>query len=114
MRTAVSRVFYFDAAHTIVDHPGKCKNLHGHTYKLIVTVEGPVKEGMVMDFGEIKKIVDPIVERYDHAYLNDLFENPTVENIAVKIRSEIQEKTSHRISVQLWEGRRNYAEVLCE
>ncbi|MCK4310948.1 MAG: 6-carboxytetrahydropterin synthase QueD [Methanomicrobia archaeon] len=112
MRTKVSKVFYFDAAHRIVTHKGKCKNLHGHTYKLVVTIEGAVESGMVIDFEDLKKIVDPVIEKYDHAYLNDFFENPTVENIAATIRSEIQKKTDKIVSVQLWEGRNNYAEVL--
>ncbi len=112
MRTKVSKVFYFDAAHKIPNHRGKCKNLHGHTYRLIVTVEGNVESGMIIDFEDLKKIVDPVIEKYDHAYLNDFFENPTVENIAATIRSEIQKKTDKIVSVQLWEGRNNYAEVL--
>lgn len=112
MRTKVSKVFYFDAAHRIPNHRGKCKNLHGHTYRLIVTIEGDVESGMVIDFEDLKKIVDPVIEKYDHAYLNDFFENPTVENIAATIRSEIQKKMDKIVSVQLWEGRNNYAEVL--
>ena len=112
MKTKVSTIFYFDAAHKLVSHKGKCKHLHGHTYKLVVTVEGEVESGMVIDFEDLKKIVVPVVEQYDHAYLNDFFEHPTVENIAAKIRSEIQEKTDKIVSVQLWEGKNNYAEVL--
>ena len=112
MRTKVSRVFYFDAAHRIPDHSGKCKNLHGHTYKLIVIMEGEVKDGMVIDFEDMKNIVDPIIEKYDHSYLNDFSEKPTVENIAAKILLEIQKKTDKIVSVKLWEGRNNYAEVL--
>ena len=56
MRIKVSRVFYFDAAHRIPDHSGECKNLHGHTYKLIVTMEGEVKDGMVIDFEDMKNL----------------------------------------------------------
>jgi 6-pyruvoyltetrahydropterin/6-carboxytetrahydropterin synthase len=112
MKTKISKVFYFDAAHRIANHKGKCKNLHGHTYKLIVTVEGEIESGMVIDFEDLKKIVDPVIKKYDHSYLNDFFENPTVENIAIKILSEIQKKTDKIVSVKLWEGRNNYAEVL--
>ena len=49
MKTKISKVFYFDAAHRIANHKGKCKNLHGHTYKLIVTIEGEIESGMVID-----------------------------------------------------------------
>ncbi|HDM22763.1 MAG TPA: 6-carboxytetrahydropterin synthase, partial [Methanomicrobia archaeon] len=66
-----SKQSFFDAAHRIPDHSGKCKNLHGHTYKLIVTMEGEVKDGMVIDFEDMKNIVDPVIEKYDHSYLND-------------------------------------------
>jgi len=47
----ISREFTFDSAHKIVDYQGKCENLHGHTYRLIVTVQGELKrDGMVLDF----------------------------------------------------------------
>ncbi len=114
MRTKVSKVFYFDAAHRVKEHAGKCKNLHGHTYKLVVTLEGKVASGMVMDFDEVKKIVNPIVERYDHADLNEYFDTPTVENIARSIYDEIRKNTEKVVAVQVWEGRHNYAEVLSE
>ena len=62
-------------AHALVGYDGPCKNIHGHSYKLDVTVKGEVKngtsdsdEGMVVDFGIIKKIVkDLIVDEYDHS-----------------------------------------------
>ena len=80
----ISREFTFDAAHKIVDYQGKCENLHGHTYKLIVTVQGELKrDGMVLDFSILKKIVEEnIISVLDHKYLNELFEQPTTEIIA--------------------------------
>ena len=52
----VSKEFTFDAAHNLVAYKGKCEALHGHTYRLRVTLEGPVREdGMVCDFVEIKR-----------------------------------------------------------
>ena len=53
----LSKIFTIAAAHNIENYKGKCENLHGHNYKLIVTVQGPVKDktGMVMDFYDVKK-----------------------------------------------------------
>jgi len=79
----ITKQFEFEMAHALVGYDGPCKNIHGHSYKLDVTVKGEIKEGtsdsdegMVIDFGVIKKIVkDLIVEKYDHALvLNDKME----------------------------------------
>lgn len=77
----LSREFTFDAAHRIVNYQGKCEKLHGHTYRLKVTVAGKLGDnGMVIDFAIIKKVVNEmIIDKLDHCYLNDLFENPTTE-----------------------------------
>jgi len=87
MRTRVSRSFTFDAAHDLPWHPGKCRNLHGHTYRLEVSVEGPVgPNGIVIDFADVDEIVRrEILARLDHTYLNDLIDNPTAEHIAADI-----------------------------
>lgn len=71
----ITKEFQFEMAHALVGYDGPCKNIHGHSYKLDVTVKGEVKngtsdsdEGMVVDFGIIKKIVkDLIVDEYDHS-----------------------------------------------
>lgn len=83
--------FTFEAAHLLPHHDGKCARLHGHSWKMTVEVgsdrlevRGP-KRGMVMDFGELKAVVAPLVEqKLDHFYLNDslVMENPTSENVA--------------------------------
>mgnify|MGYP000052931771 FL=1 len=74
--------FTFEAAHKLplVPQNHKCFNLHGHSFKVRVTLEGPINEmGWVMDFGEMKKIIHPSIEMLDHKYLNDIqgLENPT-------------------------------------
>lgn len=78
------RDFTFDAAHNLVAYHGKCERLHGHTYRLGVTLEGtPDEEGMVLDFVELKRIVrEQVLDQMDHAYLNDLVPQPTAENLA--------------------------------
>ncbi|MEA3313366.1 MAG: 6-carboxytetrahydropterin synthase QueD [Caldisericota bacterium] len=77
----LSREFTFDAAHKIIDYQGKCEKLHGHTYRLKVTVVGKLGDNeMVIDFAVIKKIVNEmIIDKLDHGYLNDLFPNSTTE-----------------------------------
>ncbi len=82
----VSKHFDFEAAHFLPHYHGKCERLHGHSYKLIVTVEGEVDphSGMVIDFVILKKIVkERIIEKLDHYLLNDFMENPTAENTVV-------------------------------
>lgn len=73
----VTKIFSFETAHILFNYDGKCKNMHGHSYKLFVTVKGePIqdldhpKNGMVVDFADIKSIVDEhIVKVWDHAVL---------------------------------------------
>ena len=71
----ITKQFSFEAGHALYGYDGKCKNVHGHSYKLSVTVIGHpitdtenVKLGMVIDFGDLKKIVsEEIVDKFDHA-----------------------------------------------
>lgn len=73
----ITKIFTFETAHVLYNYDGKCKNLHGHSYKLFVTVKGtPIndlehpKNGMVVDFGDIKRIVkEQIIDPWDHAVL---------------------------------------------
>ncbi len=80
----LTREFTFDSAHNLVRYHGKCEKLHGHTYRMAVTLSGhPDDEGMLMDFVELKRIVhERIIAKFDHAYLNDIVAQPTAENIA--------------------------------
>ena len=74
-RIRITKQFTFETGHALYGHDGKCKNIHGHSYKLSVTVLGnPVldsndpKFGMIMDFSDLKKIVkEEIVDKFDHA-----------------------------------------------
>lgn len=93
----ITKEFVFHAAHRLCRHGltpeknreifGKCAKLHGHTYRLQVSVTGKLNaNGMIIDFSDLKRIVrDEIVNRYEHEYLNELeeFRNipPTVENM---------------------------------
>lgn len=83
----VTKEFKFDAAHYLTKYHGKCERLHGHTYKLQVTVEGPIQEnGLVLDFVVLKNIVkEQVLSKLDHQNLNEIFDNPTSEHIAIWI-----------------------------
>ncbi|WP_239365357.1 6-carboxytetrahydropterin synthase QueD [Snodgrassella communis] len=73
----IAKEFQFDACHMLDGHQGKCHNLHGHTYRLIVEVSSPLQpqgssKEMVMDFADIKTIINQhIISQLDHAYLYD-------------------------------------------
>ena len=101
--------FDFDAAHYLPDYHGKCERLHGHTYKLVVQVEGtPDAEGMIIDFIELKKKVqDLAISKLDHSCLNDLLTQPSAENIAIwvwqQIEKPLQGENYKLYEVQVWE-----------
>jgi len=84
----LTREYAFQAAHQLPGVPAghKCARLHGHSYTLVVSVDGEVDPvtGMVLDFAEIDKAVVPVVDLVDHRHLNDVdgLANPTAENLA--------------------------------
>ena len=73
----LSRIFCFETAHALLGYDGACRHIHGHSYKLVVTIIGtPLqdethpKNGMVMDFGDLKKTVEnAVIKPFDHALL---------------------------------------------
>ena len=85
----------FAAGHALRNYKGKCENVHGHNYRVQVTVEGDELNsiGLLVDFADIKKLVRAIVGRLDHQFLNDLapFDaiNPSAENMARYFYDEI-------------------------
>ncbi len=78
----------FPAAHRLREYRGACEKLHGHNWRVEMTVGGEALNdlGMVMDFRELKRVLAEVVGRYDHTFLNELGEfseqNPTTENLA--------------------------------
>ena len=84
----IFKEFGFEAAHRLPNVPEghKCARLHGHSFRVRVTVRGPVGErsGWVMDFAELKAACKPVIAQLDHYYLNEIdgLENPTSENLA--------------------------------
>jgi 6-pyruvoyltetrahydropterin/6-carboxytetrahydropterin synthase len=71
MLIEIMKEFSFEASHMLPHHPGKCRRLHGHSWKLRVYVKGVISKetGFVMDYGDIKKSVQPIVDELDHKHL---------------------------------------------
>lgn len=88
--------FSFDSAHFLPRLPDRhsCKQLHGHTYHLTVFLEGKVlkEEGWVIDFKDLKKVVEPVIKSIDHKLLNDIEElhNPTCELLAIWLWRKIK------------------------
>lgn len=122
-RVLVSKEFTFDASHHLHNYEGKCKNLHGHTYRAVLGISGYTDErGLVMDFSDIKEIWKQRIEIYlDHRYLNETLPlmNTTAENIVIWIYEKLQEalvqqqkSTALRVEfVRLYETPTSYAEA---
>ena len=102
----VVREFPFDAAHFLPNHPGRCRNMHGHTYRLQVWCEGPIdaESGMVLDFQDIKDVVKArVLDLVDHTLLNDRIENPTAERIAAWIWDQLADTDLPLKEIRLYE-----------
>ena len=84
----IYKEFSFEAAHRLPNVPDghKCARLHGHSFHVRVSVDGPIgtRSGWVMDFADLKAAFRPVHDQLDHRYLNEIggLENPTSENIA--------------------------------
>lgn len=138
----ITKSFTFETGHALYGYDGKCKNVHGHSYKLYVTVIGTpitdlthVKYGMVIDFGDLKKIVrEEIVDIFDHATVfnqntphvelaKELMDRghhvllvnyqPTSENMVIDFAQKIQSRLPKNIqlhSLKLQETETSFAE----
>ncbi len=88
MRARLTKDFHFEAAQTLprAPHGHKCRGMHGHSFKIEVSVEGEVDPdiGWIYDHAQISSAMKPLLERLDHAYLNEIdgLSNPTIENMA--------------------------------
>ena len=108
---------HFDAAHCIEGYKGKCARIHGHTWRVSVTVKA--KElgelGLSIDFKDIVTALESVVQRFDHQVLNEISEfthlNPTAENIARLLFELLSEKLNGEnvrvLSVTVGEGEMN-------
>ncbi len=103
-------VHYIDCAHFLPGHP-KCGQLHGHTYKVEVIIEGDNKDGMVIDFADMKKSVNSVLREYDHKSLNDYLSYPSVENICEMLHARFKETLNFPFNIRVWEGDGKWAEL---
>ncbi|KAB2930258.1 MAG: 6-carboxytetrahydropterin synthase QueD [Leptonema illini] len=105
----IIKSFRFEAAHYLPKLPEthKCRRMHGHSFKFDVHVEGPLDPelGWVMDFGDISRLVKPLVEELDHYLLNEIpgLENPTSEVIAVWIWNRLKPDLSGLSRIVVYE-----------
>lgn len=130
----VAKEFKWEMGHRLLEHFGNCKNIHGHSYRMIVEFEGELnKDEMIIDFYDIDRIIKPLIEKLDHAFLvnendKEVIEflerikskmlvvdfNSTVENICKFILSEIKKfelpKNISSVSVRIYETNEDYAE----
>jgi 6-pyruvoyltetrahydropterin/6-carboxytetrahydropterin synthase len=103
---------HFDAAHALRGYKGKCESTHGHRYELVVCLKADELDemGLAYDFTELKRVLDSLIERFDHTYLNDVppfdEENPSSENIARFIYQDLETSIegARLSSVEVWES----------
>jgi len=97
-----------DAAHHLPNYEGKCNQLHGHTWKVVVEIEGikNPQTGMIVDFVEIKKIVN----EFDHGCINDFIQNPTAENIVDYFLDKFSVFNFPKITIRVYESENSYIE----
>jgi 6-pyruvoyltetrahydropterin/6-carboxytetrahydropterin synthase len=133
----ISKEYRWEMGHRLPFHKGLCRNIHGHSYRMSVEITGGLdKNGMVIDFFDLNKIVKPIIEKYDHAFLcwkgdknvlDFLVKNKmkkvvvdyhsTVENICSdfldKLTNELLDIKGHKfeeLTVKIYESPNSYAE----
>jgi 6-pyruvoyltetrahydropterin/6-carboxytetrahydropterin synthase len=117
MKKTITKEFKFDSAHQLCNKDltndenkdifGKCYNTHGHTYHLFVTVSGLEENGMVINFNDLRKIVEEkVIDKFDHKFLND---TPEMKGVITTCENQIEiiwnllEEELFNIGVQLEE-----------
>lgn len=105
----IFKQFTFDSAHflPLVPDAHKCKQIHGHTYKLTIYIDGPLDKssGWVTDFAEVKQIVGATIDLVDHKLLNDVegLENPTCELLATWLWDKIKKSLPLLKKIEVYE-----------
>ena len=106
----IGKEFRFEASHQLPNHDGKCARLHGHSWRGVIYVAGNklvnsgAKQDMIMDYGDIKKYLKPLLENYlDHYHLNETtgLANPTSETIAKWIYEQLENKIPGLVAVRI-------------
>lgn len=110
----VTKVFHFEASHFLPLHDKACKFLHGHSYKLEITVRRRIDKetGMVIDYSKLKDIVDRnVINVLDHSYLNELIPVSTTENICLWIWSALSKELKGLFNIKIWETEGSFSEL---
>ena len=131
--TTVTKTVKFDAAHVLTDHQGLCRNLHGHTYRVDVSVSAEADGDMVIDFKALKGVLAEVVlDRFDHSFIYNTGSageseiaavvekhgmrtvaipfRSTVENLARMFYNDLKARVPGLSSVKVWETADNVAE----
>ena len=108
MRLGISE--YIDCAHFLPGH-AKCGQIHGHTYKVEIMIEGETSGGMVVDFSHLKAQARGVLQKYDHRNWNDFLEFPSVENICELLSRQLKETIRFPLVIRVWEGHGKWAEM---
>jgi 6-pyruvoyltetrahydropterin/6-carboxytetrahydropterin synthase len=130
----IAKEFRWEMGHRLPEHFGLCKNIHGHSYKMIVEFEGELdKNQMVIDYYDVEKIINPVIEKLDHAFMVNKDDkvvleflekmsskkvvvdfNSTVENICGYLLYEIKKcslpSNISSVKVRVYETQFDYAE----
>ncbi|MDR0965336.1 MAG: 6-carboxytetrahydropterin synthase QueD [Myxococcales bacterium] len=100
--------FDFCCAHDLPNYEGICRRLHGHHYRMLISITGrpDAHTGMIMDFEDLRQIVtERVLDLVDHRYLNEIpgLENPTAENMIVLFWNRLKESLPGLREIRLWE-----------
>lgn len=130
----IAKEFRWEMGHRLPEHFGLCKNIHGHSYKMIIEFEGELdKNQMVIDYYDVEKIINPVIEKLDHSFMvtkddKTVLEflekmnskkvvvdfNSTAENICTYLLSEIRKtdlpSNISSVKVRVYETQFDYAE----
>jgi len=130
----IAKEFRWEMGHRLPEHFGLCKNIHGHSYKMIVEFEGKLDQNqMVIDYYDVEKIINPVIEKLDHAFMVNKDDkivlefldrmnskkvivdfNSTAENICSFLLSEIKKcslpSNISSVKVRVYETQFDYAE----
>ena len=130
----IAKEFRWEMGHRLPEHFGLCKNIHGHSYKMIVEFEGELdKNQMVIDYYDVEKIINPVIEKLDHSFMVNIDDkivieflekmnskkvvvgfNSTAENICNYLLSEIKKcslpQNISSVKVRVYETQFDYAE----
>ncbi|MDA3875222.1 MAG: 6-carboxytetrahydropterin synthase [Kiritimatiellae bacterium] len=136
----IAKEFRWEMGHRLPNHEGACRNLHGHSYRMVVEVEGDVnpETGMVIDFADISSIVKPFLMELDHAFLcqeddrdvRELLENMDLKRVYIPTPSTVENicglfvdrlrpafdahEEVNAFTVRIWETASSVAEIRAE